>query len=98
MFDRSAGWMRKRTGRSKFAIAVATLFAALSIIVSSAVDVGAALPFDESAAQVSAAATGPILMPPEWVWRGRAPINLEYMYGNREPRQQDWIRMDHSSE
>src|SRR5258706_997630 len=97
MFERSTGWVGKHRGHNKFAIAVATLLAALSMIVASAVDVGAALRPDESAAHVSAAAHAPIQMPREWIWRGRAPIDLEYMYGNHPPRQQDWIRM-HPSE
>ena len=55
--------------------------------------VGAMLATAEAASGPSAAAASPIEIPPEWVWRGREPISLEYMYGNHEPPQQDWIRL-----
>jgi hypothetical protein len=81
-----------RLGRGTLMIALATLVAALSMFFASAVDVHAMLT-PEAASMRAGAPIQPVLMPEEWIWRGRAPINLEFMYGNREPRQQDYIVM-----
>lgn len=90
MFDRSR--TRSRRGHGTLVILFATLLAALSMFFASAVDVGAMLTTAEAASASSAAAVTPIEIPPEWVWRGREPVSLEFMYGNHEPPQQDWIR------
>ena len=88
MFDRSVTRPRTTLGYGTTVIAFATLFIAASMFFASAVDVKAMLRPDEAAAR----AMGPVEMPQEWVWRGRAPINLESMYANKRPVQQDWIR------
>jgi hypothetical protein len=86
--------MSERKGRKGVAIVVATLFAALSLIIASAVDVGAAVRHGASDARGAIASTRPIVLPEEWVWRGKPPINLEYMYGNHNIVQQDYIRLN----
>jgi hypothetical protein len=72
-------------------IALGTVAVALSMLIASPVNVNAMLT-PEAAAQ-SAVKHEPVVMPEEWVWRGRAPLNLEYMYGNRQPAQPDYIVM-----
>ncbi len=84
--------LRTRLGRGTLVIALATLLTALSMFFASAVDVGAMLTPEGAALRADAAAT-PVEIPPEWVWRGREPVSLEYMYGNQKPPQQDYIRM-----
>ena len=90
MFDRSATRPRTRLGHATVVIALATLVMGLSMFLASAVDVHAMLRPDQAAAR----AMGPVEMPQEWVWRGPAPVSRESMYGNRQPAQQDWIRMN----
>ena len=83
---------RTRLGQGTVVIALAALIAAASMFFASAVDVGAMLTPEAAALRAKGAHT-PVVMPEEWVWRGRAPVSLEYMYGNHQPPQQDWIRM-----
>jgi len=78
--------------RRGIGIAFATLFTAISMFFASAVDVRAMLT-PEAAALRGVARHEPVVMPEEWVWRGRPPINVEYMYGNREKPQPDYIVM-----
>jgi|RhiMethySRZTD1v2_1073278.scaffolds.fasta_scaffold1260761_2 hypothetical protein len=78
--------------RREIGIAFATLFIAISMFFASAVDVRAMLT-PEAAALRGVARHEPVVMPEEWVWRGRPPINVEYMYGNREKPQPDYIVM-----
>jgi hypothetical protein len=87
MFDRSTTRRRSRLGYGTFAIALTCLVTAASMFFASAVDVKAMLRPDQAAAR----AMEPVVMPEEWVWRGRAPIDLESMYANK-PAPQDWIR------
>jgi hypothetical protein len=74
-------------------IAFATLLTAVSMFFASAVDVRAMLT-PEAAALRGVARHEPVIVPEEWVWRGRPPINVEYMYGNREKPQPDYIVMN----
>jgi hypothetical protein len=83
---------RGRLGHGTLLIALATLLAALSMFFASAVDVSAMLT-PEAAALRAGAHHEPVKLPKEWVWRGPAPISLEYMYGNHEPPRQDYIVM-----
>ena len=78
--------------RRGIGIAFATLFTAISMFFASAVDVRAMLT-PEAAALRGVARHEPVVMPEEWVWRGRPAINVEYMYGNREKPQPDYIVM-----
>ena len=87
MFDRST--RPRRLGYGTLVIALATLITAASMFFASAVDVKAMLRPDERAARMA-----PVIMPQEWVWRGRAPIDLESMYAHHEPVRQDWIRLN----
>jgi hypothetical protein len=82
----------RQLNRRGIRIAFATLFAAASMFFASAVDVRAMLT-PEAAALRAVARHEPVLMPQEWVWRGRPPLNLEYMYGNRAQPQPDYIVM-----
>ena len=75
-------------------ISLATLLTALSLFIASATDVGAAFPATEAAAR--AAPDAPIAIPHEWVWRGREPVSLEFMYAKRPQPRNDWIRTDHA--
>ena len=77
------------------AIALGTLVVALSMLIASPVNVNAML--TPEAAVRGAVKHEPVVMPEEWVWRGPKPVNLEYMYGNRQPVQPDYIVM-HSSQ
>lgn len=81
-----------RLGHATLMIALATLLAALSMFFASAVDVRAMLT-PEGAALRAEAPTAPIEIPREWVWRGKPPVSVEHMYGNREQPQQDYIVM-----
>ena len=81
---------RNKLGHATLVIALATLLAALSMFFASAVDLNAMLT-PEGAALRAATAAKPVEIPHEWVWRGRAPVSLEYMYGNHEPPQPDYI-------
>ena len=92
MSDQSTIRRRSRLGHATVVLALVTLVWAVSIFFASAVDVSAMLRPDQAAAR----AMGPVEIPQEWVWRGRAPINLDSMYGNRKPAQQDWIRTHRS--
>ncbi len=80
-----------RLGHGTFIIVIATLLAALSMFFASAVDVRAML--TPEAAALRADAHEPVVMPQQWVWRGRPPIDLGSMYGNREQPQPDYIVM-----
>jgi hypothetical protein len=88
MFERSTARPR-RFGYGTLVIALATLVTAASMFFASAVDVKAMLRPDERAARM-----GPVILPQEWVWRGRAPVDIESMYTHHEPPRQDWIRMN----
>lgn len=92
MENRNRNRLRARLGHGTFVIALATLLAALSMFFASAVDVRAMLT-PEGAAQRAGAAATPVEIPEQWVWRGRAPVSLEYMYGNHEPPREDYIVM-----
>jgi hypothetical protein len=84
-----------RATRSRL-IALASLLAALSMFFASAVDVGASLTVSEAQARAAAAASAPVVMPHEWIWRGREPVSLEFMYADRPQPPADWIRTDHA--
>jgi hypothetical protein len=86
------GTRRNVLGYGTVMIALATLLTALSMFFASAVDVRAMLTPD-AAAMRAKAAHQPVEMPEEWIWRGRPPINLESMYGNRAKPQPDYIVM-----
>jgi hypothetical protein len=92
MWNQRASLNNTRRGQGTFVIALATLFAALSMFFASAVDVRAMLTPEVAALRAGA---GPevVVIPEEWVWRGRAPLSLEHMYGNHEPPRPDFIRM-----
>lgn len=89
MFDRSATRPRTGLGHATVLVVLGIAVVSLSMLCASAVDVNAMLQPDQAAAR----AMGPVEIPHEWVWRGRAPISLESMYGNQPAPQQDWIRM-----
>jgi hypothetical protein len=76
-------------GHGTLIVAFATLLAALSMFFASAVDVRAMLTSEGAA--LRAAKHEPVKMPEEWVWRGREPISLEYMYANHEKPRHDYI-------
>lgn len=78
-----------RLGQGTLVVTLATLIAALSMFFASAVDVRAMLTPEAAAMR----AHQPVVMPEEWVWRGRPPVDLESMYGNREKPQPDYIVM-----
>jgi hypothetical protein len=86
--------MFHRTTTRSGLISLAALLTALSLFFATPTDVGAALAPSEASAR--AAPTAPIEIPHEWVWRGREPVSLEFMYGNRPQPQADWIRMNHA--
>jgi len=90
MSNRTGNRGRTRIGHGTLVIAFAALIAAVSMFFASAVDVHAMLS-PEAAARRAGTPHQPVVMPEEWVWRGRAPINLESMYGNHEPPRQDYI-------
>jgi hypothetical protein len=92
MFDRPTTRPRSRLGYGTLVIALAALFTAVSMFFASAADVNAMLRPDQAAAR----AMGPVEIPQEWVWRGRAPVSLDSMYANKKPIQQDWIRTHRS--
>jgi len=82
----------RQLNRRGIKIAFATLFVAVSMFFASVVDVRAMLT-PEAAALRGVARHEPVVMPKEWVWHGRAPIDVEYMYGNRAKPQPDYIVM-----
>jgi hypothetical protein len=86
--------MFDRTPTRSALISLATLLTAVSLFFATATDVGAAYAPTEAAAR--AAPDAPVVIPREWVWRGREPVSLEFMYSNRPRPQDDWIRMDHA--
>ena len=86
--------MFDRTPTRSGLISLATLVTALSLFLASATDVGAAFPATGTAARAAPAA--PIEIPHEWVWRGREPVSLEFMYANPPQPRNDWIRTDHA--
>ncbi len=92
MSDRTKTRHSTRLGHTTVMIAFATLLAALSMFFASAVDVRAMLTPEGAALRAGAAAT-PVKIPEQWVWRGRAPVSLESMYGNHEPPRPDYIVM-----
>ncbi len=91
MSDRTKTRHSTRLGHTTLLIALATLLAALSMFFASAVDVRAMLTADGAA--VRAGTHTPIELPEEWVWRVRAPVSVEHMYGNHEPPPPDYIVM-----
>ena len=86
--------MFDRTSTRSGLISLATVITALSLFLASATDVGAAIPATEAAARAGPAAA--IEIPHEWVWRGREPVSLEFMYAHPPQPRNDWIRMDHA--
>ena len=64
-----------RLGHGTLMIALATLLAAVSMFFASAVDVRAMLTPEGAALRAGTPHT-PIVIPEEWVWRGRAPVSV----------------------
>jgi hypothetical protein len=92
MSNRTTTRHSTRLGHGTLVIALATLLTAVSMFFASAVDVHAMLS-PEASAMRAAAPSQPVQLPEEWIWRGRKPIDLEYMYGNHEPPRPDYIVM-----
>lgn len=94
MSNRIKNRLNGRLGLGTLVIALGTLITALSMLMASPVNVNAML--TPEAAALRAPAHEPVVMPEEWVWRGRKPVSLEYMYGNRQSPQPDYIVLHHA--
>jgi hypothetical protein len=92
MSKRARNRTRRRLGYSTLTIALGTLLVAVSMFFASVTDVRAMLT-PEAAALRASSKPAPIVMPKEWVWRGPKPVDLEFMYGNHQPPQPDYIVM-----
>jgi hypothetical protein len=92
MSNRTRNRESNRLGYSTLGIVLGTLFAAVSMFFASVTDVRAMLT-PEAAALRASGKPAPIVMPKEWVWRGPKPVDLEFMYGNHQPPQPDYIVM-----